>query len=204
MSCGWGDRLAGFYCSNAEHYIGFDPSTKTFPKYLEQIKLYDKLMPVNKKTTLLNEPAEDVDYDSLPMVDLFFSSPPYFLAEQYEDHPSQSWVRYKTIDAWQYDFLHVVLRKAWDKINEGGHMLINISDIVDRKDHTRIHICDKMCDYIDTFPDAQFVGYYGMKLTLRPNNTLVDKDENMPYIEPIWVYRKGDPKKKKDISRLFV
>ena len=30
MSCGWGGRLLGFLSKNTKHYIGTEPSTKTF------------------------------------------------------------------------------------------------------------------------------------------------------------------------------
>ena len=32
-SMGWGDRLTGFYASNATHYIGCDPNPNTFERY---------------------------------------------------------------------------------------------------------------------------------------------------------------------------
>ena len=34
-SCGWGDRLAGFYASDAEEYISCDPNPNTFQKYYQ-------------------------------------------------------------------------------------------------------------------------------------------------------------------------
>jgi len=212
MSSGWGDRLAGFYASNAEHYIGFDPSTKTFPIYHEQKEFYESLLGNEKKTTLINLPAEDVNYDELPEVDLFFSSPPYFMAERYEDNPAQSWVRYKTIEEWKNDFLYVVLRNAWGKIKEGGHMVVNISDIYKGAD--RVEICDPMCDFIEALPDANFVGYYGMKMSKRPNtqedetqgNALQEQagyDIKTTHIEPMWVFRKGEAAEDNNIDDLF-
>ena len=32
-SCGWGDRLAGFFASDAEEYIGCDPNPNTYKQY---------------------------------------------------------------------------------------------------------------------------------------------------------------------------
>ena len=43
-SCGWGDRLAGFYTSDAEEYIGCDPNPNTFLKYYKQIETYEKFL----------------------------------------------------------------------------------------------------------------------------------------------------------------
>ena len=42
-SCGWGDRLAGFYASNAFFYVGCDPNPNTFERYKEQCLYYEKL-----------------------------------------------------------------------------------------------------------------------------------------------------------------
>jgi DNA modification methylase len=171
------------------------------------------LLGFEKKVTLLNLPAEDVNYDDLPDVDLFFSSPPYFMAERYEDNPAQSWVRYKTIESWREDFLYVVLKNVWGKIKEGGHMCVNISDIYKGKD--RVKICEPMCDFIETLPDANFIGYYGMKMSLRPNTQedtssaeelreMTKSNEKATHVEPIWVFRKGEEKKvDNDISDLF-
>jgi len=218
MSCGWGDRLAGFYASNAERYIGFDPSTKSFPLYLQQKQFYDKLINGSAKIVdLYNLPAEDVNYDQLPEIDLFFSSPPYFMAERYENNPTQSWVRYKTIEDWKQKFLFNVLEKSWGKIKEGGHMLINISDITTEDRKQRVHICDDMCQFLEKMPRCNFLGYYGMKLHRRANadtvQTHLDKEElnkracsnqKSVFVEPIWVFRKGDSKSKNiNVDDLF-
>ena len=39
-SMGWGDRLTGFFASNATHYIGCAPNPNTFKVYSEMIKEY--------------------------------------------------------------------------------------------------------------------------------------------------------------------
>ena len=39
-SCGWGDRLAGFFASDAEEYYGCDPNPNTYQRYQEQIATY--------------------------------------------------------------------------------------------------------------------------------------------------------------------
>ena len=43
-SCGWGDRLAGFFCSNAKEYYGCDPNPSTFKMYMEQCAEYINIM----------------------------------------------------------------------------------------------------------------------------------------------------------------
>ncbi len=44
-SMGWGDRLAGFFASDATHYIGCDPNPNTFKVYWEMVREFDKLAP---------------------------------------------------------------------------------------------------------------------------------------------------------------
>ena len=48
-SCGWGDRLAGFFASNAEEYYGCDPNPNTYMRYTEQIDRYNRLLSKPKK-----------------------------------------------------------------------------------------------------------------------------------------------------------
>ena len=51
-SCGWGDRLAGFFASDAEEYIGCDPNPNTFKQYLKQVEVYNSFLSKPKKVTL--------------------------------------------------------------------------------------------------------------------------------------------------------
>ena len=43
-SCGWGDRLAGFYTSNAQSYTGCDPNPETFKNYIKQVIDYESFL----------------------------------------------------------------------------------------------------------------------------------------------------------------
>lgn len=206
LSCGWGDRLAGFYTSKATKYIGFDPNTTSFEIYKNQIELYDKLAP-GKETKLYNLPAEDVPYDEIEdeSVDMVFTSPPYFAVEKYSEgeyEDTQSWKRYQTPQSWRDDFLFNIIEKVWSKVKVGGHLAINITDVLVGD---VFRFCDDMCDYIETLPNAVYSGHYGMDLKKRPGMALEGepkeegeegevkdtvKEEGI-YYEPVWVFRKG-------------
>ena len=55
----------------------------------------------DKRHELICEPAEDVDLSKYEgMMDIVFTSPPYFSVERYSLDDTQSWVRYKNIDLW--------------------------------------------------------------------------------------------------------
>ena len=88
FSAGWGDRLAGFYASDyGELYVGVDPKTENPPIYRQQAEFYEKhrtLFEGERKCEFINEPAEDADLSKYEgMMDIVFTSPPYFSVERY-------------------------------------------------------------------------------------------------------------------------
>jgi hypothetical protein len=70
-SCGWGDRLAGFFTSDAEEYIGCDPNPNTYKLYMKQIEVYNSFLPEDKqkKVTIYNCGAEDLPWDEIKDID---------------------------------------------------------------------------------------------------------------------------------------
>lgn len=214
ISCGWGDRLAGFYCSDAKEYYGFDPNENNYPFYQKQCIAYEKILGCeNPKLTeydnyfeckgekfvrIYRLPAEDVPYETIPEdIDLVFSSPPYFATELYgkgsDSESNQSWSRYNSHEAWQNDFLHNVIEKCWSRLRKGGHIGINIIDANIKGQ--RFKICDPMMDYMETLPESKLVGVIGMKMSLRPNMVTGEVDvadsTELPFYEPIFLARKG-------------
>lgn len=231
ISCGWGDRLFGFYVSNSKEYYGFDPNPNTYEQYKLQCKSYERILGSpfefteyddhfecigSKKVVIWNLPAEDVDYSLIPKVDLVFSSPPYFCTEKYAEgikEDTQSWVRYKTSDDWQENFLHNVISKCNDRLNETGTIAINIIDGSVKGERQRI--CEKMVDYCESQLQLPYIGQLGMTMQQRPNTAMqriIEKEENesnteytrrvatiekdivskVPFIEPIFLFSKEE------------
>ena len=214
FSAGWGDRLAGFYASlNTELYVGLDPRVENHPIYHKQAQYYDKLLTMfenEKKVFFHTEPAEDFDYSEYDdTFDIVFTSPPYFNVERYSYDDTQSWVRYKTINDWNKDFLHKAIEKMWPSIRSGGKLCVNISDVnASSKGQSSKgwqQICDPMNDFIQTFPDSKYLGAIGMEMASRPNSigagTGVESGEsnrkpemlkefNGKFCEPIWIWEK--------------
>jgi len=180
FSSGWGDRLSGFCAyNNGVSYTGVDPNKNLVKGYARQIKEYGK----DKDIKMICAQAEDIDYDR--EFDLIFTSPPYFDVERYSSDCTQSWKRYKKIDQWLNSFLFIAIRKAWDKLESGGHMIINISDVYCH--HTINKICDPMNNYISSLPDSEYDGCIGMRMAKRPNSK-AHKDG--VFGEPMWIWRK--------------
>jgi len=187
FSSGWGDRLAGFYASkNTISYTGIDPNKRLVQSYKEQQKLYESY--THKDIFLFNECAESFDYSKVnKKFDFIFTSPPYFNIEKYTQEENQSWKKYRKFDNWLENFLFETLRNAWEQLEEGGILAINISDVY--SGHKINQICDPMNDFISSLEGSFYMGCLGMKMSKRPNNKTTQKDG--VFVEPIWFFSKN-------------
>ncbi len=219
FSAGWGDRLAGFYASDyGELYVGIDPKKENPPIYRQQTEFYEKhrtLFEGERKCEFINEPAEDADLSKYEgMMDIVFTSPPYFGVERYSTDDTQSWVRYQHIGDWNTLFLHRAIDNVWKTLKPGGLLMVNISDVnattkTDKgswSDKKNLQICDPMNDYIDGIVDSEYVECFGMEMAKRPNSIgignakvtdeLTGKEEFVlekegdTFGEPVWVWKK--------------
>lgn len=179
-SAGWGDRLAGFYASDATTYIGTDPNLKMHPNYQLQIDEYHKIITdahgvCNKKATMI--PLGSEVYKLAPeSVDLVFTSPPYFDTEHYSNDPGQSYLKYSDFDKWLREFLFPTIDNAWQGLRPGGVLALNINDVSSGSD---IHkICDPMNDYIASKIGASYIGQLGYTMSARPNTSAVRGGES--------------------------
>jgi len=208
-SCGWGDRLAGFYATrNAKLYVGCDPNPDVFEVYKKQCIAYEQFL-TGKEPTLIekenyfecvgtktvkiwNLPSEDVDWTQYEnLFDLYFTSPPYFETEKYatdtDKVENQSWSRYNSFDNWKYNFFFKVSEMVWPTIRKNGFMMINIIEPSGKRS-VRHKLCDDMVDTFSGFDDCNYVGKIGMRMQARP-----DAEElSGVFIEPIWTFRKGN------------
>ena len=189
-SCGWGDRLAGFFASDAEEYYGCDPNPNTYQIYQEQISKYNKLLSKPKKVQIWRCGAEDLPYHKLPNIDCAFTSPPYFSTEQYnkggEHEEDQSWSKFNEYDKWRDDFYLPVAEKTM-KVSK--FMFVNIMD--PKINGKRYRSGDEL---VDKFQD-KFLGQIGMRIMQRPKSDTLFKDEkekadfmNKMFIENVWCF----------------
>ena len=215
FSMGWGDRLAGFYASDyGKHYVGIDPRKENHPIYNEQSEFYEKHLGFfehERKSEFHCSPAEEFDFSQYDnYFDLVFTSPPYFNVERYSYDDTQSWVRYKSIEDWNTDFLQKTLKNLWSSIKTGGYLLVNISDVnassKGKKTKGWLSICDPMNDFLDTFKDSEYKGCVGYEMAKRPNSIgagtakVTEETNRKPeyilpvkeglFAEPIWTWKK--------------
>jgi len=192
-SCGWGDRLAGFFASNAKEYYGSDPNPNTYKQYKKQVEEYSKFFP-NKKVKIWNCGAEDLPYDELPDIDCAFTSPPYFSTEQYnkggEKEENQSWFKFNEYEKWRDDFYLPVAEKT---LSKSKFMLVNIMD--PKVKNVRYRSSDEL---INKHRD-KFLGQIGMRIMQRPKSDKLFKDDrekadfmSKTYIENVWCFGPKD------------
>lgn len=194
---GWGDRLAGFYASQGtSSYIGVDPNPALVKGYKGQNELYSTLT-TTKNVTMYCKQAEEMEYKK-DCVDFVFTSPPYFIAENYTygiKDMTQSSIKYRKLDLWLEKFLFEALDRAWYALAKGGNMVINISDFYMKLGSIRdiAKICDPMHEFITKKLGGQFTGIVGMKLQKRPNCHSLDGrviSKDAVFCEPMWTYKK--------------
>ena len=192
-SCGWGDRLAGFFASNAKEYYGSDPNPNTYKQYKKQVEEYSKFFP-NKKVKIWNCGAEDLPYNELPDIDCAFTSPPYFSTEQYnkggEKEENQSWFKFNEYERWRDDFYLPVAEKT---LSKSKFMLVNIMD--PKVKNVRYRSSDEL---INKHRD-KFLGQIGMRIMQRPKSDKLFKDDrekadfmSKTYIENVWCFGPKD------------
>ncbi len=125
-STGYGGRLVGFLASNAKEYIGVDPNV---PTHRANMQLAGEIG-AHKRVTLHNSPIEVLDVERyVDSCDLAFTSPPYFIKEEYSDDDTQSCVRYPEYDQWIAGFLIPMLKKQFAVLKPGATNIVNIEDV---------------------------------------------------------------------------
>jgi len=182
FSSGWGDRLSGAMASSSvQKYVGIDPNSELYDGYGKQIELFS-----NKETVTICKPAEEA-IESIENFspDLVFTSPPYFIVERYSKDSSQSWQRYKKLDAWMNEFLYKAISDSWSILRSGGHLAINISDVY--CNHVVNKICDPMNDFISTLSGSKKVDNLNYRMSKRLNSK---SDKRGIFVEPIWCWQK--------------
>jgi hypothetical protein len=217
-SSGWGDRMTGFFASDADEYYGMDPNGDLHENYHKMAVQYenwlgeenpksefgDKWFSVEgkKKVKIYRSPAEDLPWDEIPNdIDIMFSSPPYFATERYAEgskfEGDQSWSRYNSYEEWRDGFYLPVMKKAFDKLSPGGWLMVNIMD--PKVKGKRYKACDNLVNDLK----EHFKGQIGMRIMARPKSlksfegntheerkAKYDEWQAKWFVESVWCFQK--------------
>lgn len=115
FSAGWGGRCLAAMAYGIP-YVGIDANTNLKSSYTKMIKAVKK----DADVTMIFQPSETVDFSKYKY-DLVFTSPPYFMIEEYEKMP-----QYGSQEAFLEKFFKPVVKKAWENLQSPGHMALNM------------------------------------------------------------------------------
>lgn len=177
MSGGWGGRLLGAIIAGVGSYIATEPSTLTYNGLRKIGESFGN--GINWEIYPLGSEEFSPIYG---MVDLCFTSPPYFDLEKYADEATQSFVKFSTKSAWVEGFLRPTFINCYNSLKPEKYMLINIADI---KGKYNISLEQ------ETLRVAEEVGFkhIGQHYLALSNINLRDKDKKFKY-EPIFIFQK--------------
>ena len=117
FSAGWGGRCLAAM-SMGIPYVGVDANRNLEPAYRAMIRAAAP----TARTTMLFQPSETVDFSKFEY-DLIFTSPPYFMIEEYERMP-----QYGSKEGFLTKFFLPVVKAAWQHLARGGHMVLNMPE----------------------------------------------------------------------------
>ena len=177
MSGGWGGRLLGAIAGGVKFYIATEPSKLAFDGLHDMAEDFAGKMDYE----IFKCGSEEYQPDE-EMLDLCFTSPPYFDLEKYSEEPSQSYIKFNNKRAWVEGYLRKTFQNCYCGLKKGKFMLINIADV---KGKNNINL------ETETILTAERVGFKFVdefKLALS-NVNLRDKGTKFKY-EPIYVFEK--------------
>jgi predicted small integral membrane protein len=117
FSAGWGGRMLAAM-SMGIPYIGIDANKKLEASYRNMIKTYEPYADVR----IIFKPSETVDVSQFKY-DLVFTSPPYFMIEEYEKMPA-----YQSKQGFLDIFFIPVVMNVWKHLAPGGNMALNMPE----------------------------------------------------------------------------
>lgn len=117
FSAGWGGRALAAMSMGIPYY-GYDANTALKSAYARMIATVEPGAAVR----IQFQPSETADF-SQHRYDLVFTSPPYFMIEEYEKMPA-----YGSKQAFLDRFFRPVVKHAWQYLLPGGNMALNMPE----------------------------------------------------------------------------
>jgi len=115
FSAGWGGRCLGAMAYGIP-YVGIDANKNMEKSYKDMIQTVDPSADVK----MIFKPSETVDFSKFKY-DLIFTSPPYFMLEEYEKMPE-----YGSREGFIEKFFRPVVTSAWKNLHSPGYMALNM------------------------------------------------------------------------------
>ena len=190
-SCGFGSRMSSVLLSG-HNYFGIDPNIELQGKLMECAKFYydNGFIDENQSCSLYTQGSELFIDELEGMIDVSFTSPPYFNLEKYSDDESESTKHYDNYELWLEKFVKPTIDNTYKYLKIGGYAMINIKNLT-RKGKEPLF--DDWLKLFDEHSGFEFVEIFEMKHQGAKNfwmNTNYNKEDYKGFQEPIMSFRK--------------
>ena len=158
FSCGWGGRLLGVM-SMPVNYYGTDPNHLLCEKLIEISSIYKEL---NRITTSVNIKAigsETFIPEWENLMDISFSSPPYFDLEDYKIGKQS--INNKNYTQWLEEYWTPTIKNIYKYLKDDGIFGVNIKNI------PRLNLKDDMLEIVE---NNGFIHEQNVELEVRNRN----------------------------------
>lgn len=173
-SAGWGDRLISAINYGECEYRATDPNECLHPKYkkiietlAEEINLEDE-RGSRPKYNITQEGFETADIEA-NYYDLVFTSPPFFDLEKYSNSPTQSHIKFSTLEEWMDGFMLPFLIKCVASLMKGGHLCLYVED--NKKSGT--YYVKNIKNYLNNNKRMKFIGFITWQASSKPRKIMV-------------------------------
>lgn len=187
-SMGFGSRMSAVLLNGANYY-GIDPNKELFKK-LEEYKNFlfnNSVVNKNQKCCLFCQGSEVFNEKLTNMMDVSFTSPPYFNLERYSEDDYGSTINYNNYDLWVKKFVYPTVLNTYKYLKVGGYAMINIKNL------NKKECCFN--DFMDAFNKIEgfeFVEIFDMDIPSKKQYGMAYKNKKgvINSKEPIMVFRK--------------
>jgi hypothetical protein len=181
---GWGGRLLGsIACKKVARYIATEPATLTFDGLCA---MRDELPPMVRhlgrhvpEIELYKTGSEDFRRLEKGSIQMSIISSPYFDHEQYSHEETQSFIKFRTPEAWRDEWLGATLSNCHHALTETGCLAVNIAGVPSYP-HLTEHL----------FWIAGRCGFRPVE-TLRLTLSAMPSARGAFKHEPVFIFRKG-------------
>lgn len=127
FSCGWGTRMSAAINQNI-NYFGTDPNEELIDTLYKTYNEYKKVTETTSKVDIKAQGSEIFVPEWENIIDLAFSSPPYFDLEEYSGI-NQSTKLYPKYEDWLESYWRITVRNIKKYLQKDGHFIYNVKNL---------------------------------------------------------------------------
>ena len=182
IPCGWGDRLFSALKNNVNYY-GTDPNYILTERLQQFVKDWNNTIPQtflpNTNVSIRTTGSEILHKDMIGKIGVAFSSPPYFMLEDYRIG-NQSCNENTEYSSWLENYWRKTVKNIYQYLIDDGYFLVNI------KNYNKFKL-EEDTQKIAEEENFELINIETLDNMLRPNHYQLNIKENQ---EKIRVFKK--------------